>query len=141
MERWVVFMLVAVSMLGCGDGGEAVAKRLGFLDSIGKSYQRYTQVHQRAPASNAELLEYMRSQASPTQVDLDAAAGLEEGDVVVIWKADLANSGENGLYVLGFESGVPSTGGYVLMADGHVQLMTSKDFSEARMIPQAESAQ
>ncbi|MDG2223724.1 MAG: hypothetical protein P8L85_20260 [Rubripirellula sp.] len=140
MERWVVLMFVAVSIFGCGDGGEVVAKRLNRLDSLGQAYQGYGEIHQRSPASIAELVGYIKTQAAPTEVDLDAAFGLEEGDLVIIWKANLANSGENGLYVLGFESGVPSTGGYVLMADGQVQLMTSKDFSEARLIPQTESA-
>ena len=58
----------------------------------------------------------------------------------MIWNGVLSDSGDDARYVLGFEAGAPATGGYVVMGDGTVRLMTGKDFSEAMMLPEAGTA-
>lgn len=135
MTRWTMWMLILAIVVGCGDGGAAVAKRRNNLKSLGLAYHEFHAVHQRAPASAEELAEHMQSSST---ADSEAVKALEEGDIVMNFDGILSNAGENGLYVLGFEAGVPATGGYVVMADGMVQLMTGKEFSEATMIPTVE---
>ncbi|MEM8669945.1 MAG: hypothetical protein AAGG48_20630 [Planctomycetota bacterium] len=138
-HRRTLWILLATLLVGCGDGGEAVVKRRNVLGSLAKAYMDFGVVNQRSPSSTSELIEHMRAQPSASEEELEAASGLEEGDIVMNWDGDLSKTAENGLYVLGFEAGVPGSGGYVVMADGMVQLMTRQDFSEARMVPEVES--
>lgn len=141
MGRWTIWLLLAAFVVGCGDGGAAVAKRRNNLMTLGLAYHEFNAVYQRPPASISELADHMRTGSDP---DIeDAIKALEDGDVVMNWNGILGSGEEaaqNGLYVLGFEARAPATGGYVVMADGFVQLMTGKDFSEATMVPEVSKA-
>ena len=54
---------------------------------------------------------------------------------VMIWDGQLSDAQSNSKYVLGFEARVPASGGYVVMGDGEVRLMTGKEFSEGATLP------
>ena len=60
---------------------------------------------------------------------------MEEGDIVVNWRGRLGEPQELAAFVLGFEARAPASGGYVVMGDGQVRLMTGKDFSQSTMLP------
>jgi len=142
MGRWTIWLLLAALVVGCGDGGAAVAKRRNNLMTLGLAYHQFNAVQQRPPASISELADYMRSGSDPDVED--AVTALEDGDIVMNWNGDLGtgeDAEENGLYVLGFEARAPASGGYVVMADGFVQLMTGKDFSEATMVAEVEEVE
>ena len=79
----------------------------------------------------------MKSKSPDDPKTHDAIISLEDGDIVMIWNGVLGEASENAEYVLGFEAGVPATGGYVVMGDGVVRLMTSKEYSEATLLPTA----
>ncbi len=135
-----ILLLCLIATVGCGgDGGAAVLKRRSNLHVIGMGYRAFAESNQRGAADASELSSFISqmdsdSETSESQIT-DAITSLQEGDVVVTWKAPLTDSPENAQYVLAFEAGVPSTGGYVVMADGTVRLMTAKDFSKATMMP------
>lgn len=141
-----VFLLLGIVVCclgGCGDGGaaDAIRKRRSNLQQLGTFYLSYRQEHQRAAASASELLDYMRQTATNNPPVLDAITSLEEGDIVLVWNGQLDDPAKHAESVLGFEAGVPSTGGYVVMADATVQLMTAKEFSESRLVTPAANAQ
>ena len=134
----VAFLLLATA--GCGDGGAAVLKRRSNLMELGLAYHAFYASQQRGPADAAELVASMSSQASSDSAVADAITSLEEGDIVMIWAGVLGDSTENARYVLAFEARAPASGGYVVMGDGEVRLMTGKDFSQAAMLPQSTDA-
>jgi hypothetical protein len=122
--------------IGCGDGGasDLVLKRRSNLEVLGAAYLGYHQAHGKSTAGASELADFMKPSASDPKT-ADAITALTEGDVVIIFAGQLGAADENAKHVLGFEAGVPATGGYVVMGDGKVRLMTIKDFSEASLIP------
>ena len=52
----------------------------------------------------------------------------------MIWNGDLNANPDPGQCVLGFEAGVPAHGGYVVMADGTVQVIKRGEFQSATML-------
>lgn len=141
MGKCLVSIMLVLSLLavsGCGDGGAAVLKRRSNLDQLAAAYTGFVETHGKTPANATELSEFMRSGLPDIPPIQDAIVSLEEGDVVMIWNGDLGDTGSTSAYVLGFEAGVPATGGYVVMGDGVVRLMTAKDYSEATMLPTAD---
>jgi hypothetical protein len=133
----VVIGPVVCCLVGCGDGGaaDAIQKRRSNLQQLGIAYQRYHEGNQRSPADAIELLGFMKSQVENDPQLRDAIISLEEGDIVMAWDGQINSATKNADFVLGFEAGVPSTGGYVVMGDGAVQLMTAKDYSKASLLP------
>jgi hypothetical protein len=134
---FVLILLVSPVLVasGCGDGGAAVAQRRSNLHEVGLAYLRFASDQRRSPTDASELAEFMRSELADEPRVQEAIVRLEEGDVVVIWNGDLGDASANARYVLGFEAGVPATGGYVVMGDGVIRLMTSKDYSQATVLP------
>lgn len=132
----VVIGIVICCLDGCGDGGaaDAIRKRRSNLQQLGVSYQAFLQENKRSAASAAELLSYMEPQKDAVPRMRDAIISLEEGDITMIWNGQLEDPGASAGFVLGFEAGVPSTGGYVVMGDGTVRLMTAKQFAEASLL-------
>lgn len=124
---------------GCGDGGAAdlVRMRRSNLATLGAAYLSYYQEQGESPTSVSALADYMKASASDPKT-ADAITALTEGDVIMIFDGQLADADNSAQRVIGFEAGVPATGGYVVMGDGKVRLMTIKDFSEASMISQAQ---
>ena len=135
--------IVVCCLGGCGDGGaaDAIRKRRSNLQQLGTFYLSYLQENQRTAANARELLDYMGQAADGDPPVLDAVTSLEEGDIVIIWDGQLDEPAKNAELVLGFEAGVPSTGGYVVMADATVQLMTAKQFAESTLVTPAEEPQ
>jgi hypothetical protein len=154
------FLLAVLSLLligGCGDGGAQVLKRRSNLERLGAAYLEYHQLNQRSPANAQELDPFLsladgprdaRAKASGEADDDhdegDAALALREGDIQMIWSADLVKPGPAmdakslADLVLGFEAGVPAHGGYVVMADGSVRLLKRNEFQAASMISSVE---
>lgn len=126
--------------IGCGDGGagDLIRKRRSNLETLGAAYRAYCQDHGASPANSGELVEFLQPQAGESKTD-DAITALVEGDVTMIFGGQFDPAAQNDQYVIGFEAGVPATGGYVVMGDGQVQLMTVKNFSEADMLPTSGS--
>ncbi len=129
--------IVVCCVGGCDDGGaaDAIRKRRSNLQQLGIAYQGYYQDNKRSAANAAELLGFMELQGEADPQVRDAITSLEEGDIVMAWGGRLEDPATSAKFVLGFEAGVPSTGGYVVMGDGTVRLMTAKDFSEASLLP------
>lgn len=143
MHRITILHLLLLGILcplmGCGssEAEDLVRKRRSNLQLLGEAYLSYHQTNGRSPANAAELAEFMQPAASDAKT-ADAIKALTEGDVTMIFNGQLGSAAENAGLVLGFEAGVPATGGYVVMGDGSYQLMTIKKFSEASLIPNSE---
>ena len=152
---YLFFLFSLLFVGGCGDGGAQVLKRGSNLERLGTAYLEYHQLHQRSPANAQELDQFLsvtdghgdkgdNGKADEGEDEGDAALALREGDILMIWNADLgdpdsANSSESlSNSVLGFEAGAPARGGYVVMADGSVRLMKRIEFEAASMIPSVE---
>ena len=138
-------ILVAAALLIAGCSGEAeqkVALRRSNLAELGLGYQQYYAEHGRAPASAAEFSQFM-SAASDESAIQNAVISLEEGEVVMFWNGVLAENGDDGQRTLGFEASVPGSGGYVVTADGTIQLVTAKQFAETPTVeaPEADAAE
>ena len=131
----VVGVAAMVLTVGCGDGGAAVLKRRSDLTELGRAYQSFHDEQQRGPANAIELIESMSQAAESDEKVASAIKSLEEGEIVMNWQGVLGDPAANSQYVLGFEARAPASGGYVVMADGKVRLMTGKDFSESAMVP------
>jgi hypothetical protein len=119
---------------GCGDGGAAVLKRRSNLSMLGAAYHGFHQANGKSPVNAGELTQFMSDKSSDPQTT-DAVVSLEEGEIVIHWDGVLGGARDNGRYVLGFEARAPASGGYVVMGDGEVRLMTGKEFSQAAMLP------
>ena len=134
----VVLVLSALLTTGCGDDGSAVAKRRSSLHELGSGYVSFASENGRTAAGVSELCDFMRLR-SPGDAQVQAAiTRLEEGDIVMMWNGTWGEESQNSKHVIAFEAGVPATGGYVVMGDGTVRLMTVKDYSEATMLPTAQ---
>ncbi len=134
-KRTVLWGLLGFMFLsGCGDGGAAVLQRRSNLEQIGVAYQGFYEANGKAPASMAELITHMNSVSQGEEAVTDAITSLEEGDIVVNYNGVLGDAGKNASDVLAFEARAPASGGYVVMGDGGVRLMTGKEFSEATML-------
>ncbi len=138
---FVATLAIAVCCLsGCGDDGaaDAIRKRRSNLQQLGIAYLSYHEGNQRSPANANELLGFMKPQAEDDPQMRDAITSLEEGDITMVWNGQLGIAAATANDVLGFEAGVPSTGGYVVMGDGTVRLMTAKQFSEGSLLTSRE---
>ncbi|MGI9473397.1 MAG: hypothetical protein ACR2NZ_17775 [Rubripirellula sp.] len=124
-----------VATTGCSDARPAeVQKRRDNLAELANTYVAFSESKGSSPTNVTDFLAFIDSQPSSDAL-VAAKSVLEEGDVVMIWGGDLSDEQANSSYVLAFEARAPASGGYVVMADGSVQLMTGKDFSEATMLP------
>ena len=131
----LAMIAACVSWTGCGGDGEAaVLKRRTNLETIGQAYRSFRDSNQTSPSSDDDLLSFMESDLDDVDV-ANAMKSIEEGDIVVIYDGVFGADQRIGEQVLAFEAGAPRGGGYVVMADGQVRLMTGKDFSEAEMLP------
>lgn len=129
--------MVLVCLLGCSqEQQDAVRQRRENLAKIG---QAYTEMYNSgaSPKNSSELSAWMAESADAGTRGA-ARVSLVEGDVVVNWNGDLSQTGALGSLVLAFESGALARGGYVVMADGKVKIMTLKEFQEAPMLPANE---
>jgi len=120
--------------VGCRDARPVeVQKRRDSLTQLAETYLAFNEESDGAPTNVTEFLAFMDSLPASDSV-ASARESLEEGEVVVIWGGDLSDVTANPTSVLAFEARAPASGGYVVMADGQVQMMTGKDFSEATML-------
>jgi hypothetical protein len=145
MIRNTIFCTVVCLLcltLGCGDGGSgaAILKRRSNLETLGAAYLAYHEANGKSAANATDLAGFMAQSATDPKTS-DAITSLTEGDIRMIFNAELGESAENARRVLGFEAGVPATGGYVVMGDGTVRLMTVKDYSEASLVAVSNETQ
>ena len=129
-----VLVACALFVTGCSDARPIeVQKRRDNLETLAKAYLGFEAESGNAPANVTEFLSFLSDQpASPALSGAQEA--LEEGDIVVNWGGDLGNVDDNANRVLAFEARAPASGGYVVMADGQVRLMSGKEFSTAPML-------
>ncbi len=101
----------------------------GVLTDVGELYRVYIAKNKKPPASLADL----------TPLQMMSPMGLEalkKGDVVVFYKVELPDTGEEpgkgpGDVVLAYEKQVPESGGRVLMLNRTIKTMTADEFKAA----------
>lgn len=129
-------VLVACTLLvaGCNDARPVeVQKRRDNLEMLAKAYLDFNAEAGTAPVKVTDFLSFLKDQPASTALN-GAQLAIEEGDIVVNWGGDLSNDADNANRVLAFEARVPASGGYVVMANGQVRLMSGKEFSTASML-------
>jgi hypothetical protein len=138
MEKKTVFIILGVVgglLLCCGATGivgvffgyKALktsadkVKRHNDLMQIGLAYHGFYDGNKRPPASVAELRQQPLS--------VDAVRKLEDGSIVFLYGvAPLEMSEGSTNTVLAYEKDVPTSGGYVVFGDGHVDWVTPERF-------------
>ena len=133
--RWTNSVIGALALAlgtavsGCGrtttesQATEPPAEHLA-LKEIGEMYRLYLKEHHRPPKKAADFTAY----------DLGYSygiLGLQGGDLIVLWGAQLAETPEAAKTVLAYEKLAPKQGGFVVMQDGSVEKMTAEEFLAA----------
>ena len=91
------------------------------LSAVGWAYHASLHAYGRLPRQMADL-------TVPLGDFPPAAQSLKDGEVVVLWNAEVRGS-DNSKFILGWHKDVPAKGGLVLMADGVVKHMTAGEFN------------
>lgn len=125
---------LALAVAGCGGGGGAsqTPETAGddlLLQSLAEDYRLYS-LREKHPPRKIEDLKKLETMASP------AVAKVEEGALVVVWGATLADMKEEpgqtpAPEILAYGKDVPEQGGYVLHLDRTVTKMTAEEFKAA----------
>ncbi len=138
MEKKTVFIILgivggllvccgATGVVGVFFGFKAVqasadkTKRHNELKQIGLAYHFSCDVNRRPPASLADLRQQPLSASAVTK--------LEDGTIVFLYgvaPADMTDGSTN--TVLAYEKDVPTSGGYVVFGDAHVDWVTPERF-------------
>src|SRR5262245_56798676 len=114
-----LYLLAPLLVSGCGRTSNVEMKE---VHSFGMAYHFYNAEKDRPP-QQVEDLEAQSSEV-PTLYKQ-----IQQGEFIVVWNAALCPDGnENDKYVLGYEKGVPDSGGYVLLGGGFVTRMTPEQF-------------
>lgn len=136
----VSFFALCLLVIGCGGEKQTtdqsnpavredpnVREDLHLLMSV---YMMYGDIHGRGPRGIEDLREYIHTPKLKR-----AFMALQAGNYVFIWNyrmMDAAVAGERlENLVLGYEKDTPTTGGHVLLADGHVTTMPAEEFNKA----------
>ncbi len=139
---YLCLLLIIPFVVGCSnEDALKVAKRRSNLSQAGMSYHLFFSKHGQAPADAKQLCEFMTAASADDSATADAVNSLTEMDVMMIWNGSLGDANENAKYVLGFEASVPGSGGYIVKGDGFVELVTAKQFSAMKTIPQVETSE
>jgi len=121
---------------GCSQEQQnAVLLRRENLAHLGTSYLEWSKVKQSSPGNAEEFTQWML-ETDNANILGSARNSLIEGDVIMIWNGDLTDEPANAGYVVAFEAPTPAKGGYVVMGDASVKLMTAKEFAASTMLPQ-----
>jgi hypothetical protein len=111
------------------NGGRGAGERTKIandLQQVGISYKLYEDENGQGPANMQVFLDYIRTDPNKLR------ASIQDGTIILYWNvrtSTLPNGASN--TVLGYDSAVPKSGGWVLMADGSQQRMTAQDFAKA----------
>lgn len=124
---------------GCSDEKAAneVTMRKDCLANLGLVYHKYREENGRSPSSIDELAAYIQQNSQPgDEVSSESIKRLKEADIVMFWDSELADDpAENEKYVLGYETGIPRSGGYMVTGGGSVMLVTPNSFKEFKEYP------
>jgi hypothetical protein len=111
---------------------QALHERMRFnqeLLCVALAYHRFAENHGFPPRGLADI--EVAQHTFPRVYEM-----MRGGEFVLRWNARLtANGRENDQYVLGYESKVPSEGGWVLMGGGDRRQVTADEFQELPLIP------
>jgi hypothetical protein len=125
-------LLGALAFLPSGCGGQAThdvtpgeVRRLE-LEEIREMYKLHLTEKHRPPTQLAQLKPYEAGFTNGYQA-------LQSGQCLVVWGADLSESGGQGVLV--YDKDVPGQGGLVLLRDGTIRDMTAEEFKAARKSP------
>ena len=137
-RRWFASAILAalfLALTGCNDkeAQDKVLRRRSNLARVARMYQDYVKVEGSSPSNAIELTSQMRDGDEDDELASEAAL---EGDVPLVFNADLSDTASVSDHVLAFEAVVPRTGGYVVTADGTVKLMKAGEFANAELVPE-----
>lgn len=120
------------------------------LQKLGLSYHEFHRQKGSSPASLEKLQEFVKNPPPPPKaegivppdsvtvvpVPASLAKMIEDGAVVVIWGAQLTDSGqENDKFLLAYTKDIAENGGFVLTAAGRVLELTPAEFEPWPLIP------
>jgi hypothetical protein len=129
-------LLVLSCILACGitgriRGAAEKQKRANDLKQLALSYHSFHDTHMRGPKDTKEWAEFTRD---PDEQALIQQTG-PGGRFVFFWNVKIAELSTKGpgssQTVLGYESQVPTSEGFVVMGDGAVQQMSAAQFGQA----------
>lgn len=120
------------------------------LQKLGLSYHEYHRARGSSPASLELLQEFNENPPPPPKSDgivppdpvtvvalpSSVVKLIEEGGIVVIWGAQLTDSGqENDKFLLAYTKDIADNGGFALTAAGRVLELTPDEFKAYPLIP------
>ena len=113
------------------------------LKAFALRYHLFYAEHGRAPTNLQELDDY--TPANPEELtDIGSYDGtlaidrVRRGEIVVFWNAKFFPSGDkNNEYILGYETSVPTDGGYIVRGGGSVSRVSADEFATMVAIPTA----
>ncbi len=127
MARFLIFACLAAALASCGRGSTNAKLPNDALSDFNNAYQNYAAALGTTPTGIAELKSF-----EPSSKGVQAA---EAGELIVVWKAKVADTPEAARTVLAYEKDVPQKGGRVLMVDGAIKDMTPQEFAASKTRP------
>ena len=129
------FAMLFLALTGCSDkeAQDIILRRRSNLAAVVRMYQDYAKVAGKSPSNAIELTSQKRDGDEDDALASEAAL---EGDITIIFNADLSDTASVANRVLAFEAAVSRNGGYVATADGTVKLMKANEFAKADPMPQ-----
>ncbi len=133
-----VLAVVLLSAGGCVQGGQR-AKDSNDLTQLGMLYHGYQDINKQGPPTIDELAKYTQASNAAAMPVVNAV----KAGKYVLYLGVNVNKLPKGApsTVLGYEAAVPTSGGFVLMADTSVQTMTAAQFAAAAKPPDAKLSQ
>ncbi len=98
------------------------------LKNIGYYYHFFHQANQRGPSSAAEFLSADKYEK---RLHPSLRTVVESGQYVIIWDYNVKADRLRSESMFGYHTSVPESGGWVVYADGHVELITAEQFANA----------
>ncbi len=121
--RIAALLMFVVSMAGCSKTPEAASPEFSILRDVDgmirmANGKKITKPQELAQFENSFPL---------------GAKSVKSGDVIVLWGVKMANEDGSGATgeLVAYEKKVPTEGGYVLLQDGNVKMMTPAEFEAA----------
>jgi hypothetical protein len=119
-------------ILACGGVRQAAAKakRANDMAQVGMAYHSFWASNPKGPADANEFATFVQKM-DPSMAGL--AGQIRSNQIVLYYGVKMPGDFPKGANntVLGYESKVPSSGGWVIMGDGSVKEMTAAEFGNA----------
>lgn len=122
--RSLALVLALAPLAGCGRSGADVAPRNqgDNLQEVANMLRDFQSVANRGPNNLSELAQFQNDYAF-------GHAQVKAGDLVVVWGARMGGEGGGGSAgVIAYEKKTPTSGGWVLLANGTVKELSAADF-------------